>query len=222
MATFHAGITMIKRGKGQSVVQRASWRCGVALYDRRRGCRCSVSGQRGTLLWSQVLTPEGVDTHWRDREMLWNTVEERERRRDASLARELEFTLPRELSDAEKIDVTVGFITNECVAGGMIADTTIRATSARDGGRNVHAYALLTTRRVLRARLFGLKERDWNAPHLYWRWRQSIAKRVNDALEQGGHEARVDHRSYAERDDEVRSGGVKQPGVRFAQRRNMG
>lgn len=220
MAVFHTGISTVKRSRGQSVVQRAFWRCGMALYDRRLARRCGVSAQRSDRLFSRVIVPDGFDARWCEREFLWNAVEAVETRKNSQMARELEFALPRELSDADNIDLTVRFATEECVTLGMIADTTVRATSARDGGRNVHAYLLLTMRRVLDGERFGPKERAWNDRALYWNWRERLAQLMNEALERGGHDARVDHRSYAERGIEVTPDPLQQPRWRIVQRLN--
>jgi hypothetical protein len=52
---------------------------------------------------AEILTPADAPDWCRDRETLWNTVEACERRKDAQLARDLVFALPRELEPAECI-----------------------------------------------------------------------------------------------------------------------
>ncbi|AMX98803.1 hypothetical protein A4R29_04205 [Mesorhizobium ciceri biovar biserrulae] len=47
------------------------------------------------------MLPENAPEAWRDRERLWNDVEAFEVRKDAQLVREVEFALPRELSQAQ-------------------------------------------------------------------------------------------------------------------------
>jgi MobA/MobL family len=43
-----------------------------------------------------VMLPENAREAWRDRERLWNDVEAFEIRKDAQLAREVEFAIPRD------------------------------------------------------------------------------------------------------------------------------
>lgn len=45
---------------------------------------------------------------------------------------------------------------------------------------------------------FGIKERAWNDWAALRRWRQLWAEMANVCLAAHGHEARIDHRSYAE------------------------
>jgi ATP-dependent exoDNAse (exonuclease V) alpha subunit len=53
---------------------------------------------------------------WLDRSILWNDVEAIERRKDAVLARAVEFALPRELSQAESIALAQDFVRQQFVS----------------------------------------------------------------------------------------------------------
>ena len=46
------------------------------------------------------MLPENAPEAWSDRERLWNDVEAFEVRKDAQLAREVEFAIPREMNEA--------------------------------------------------------------------------------------------------------------------------
>ena len=56
---------------------------------------------------------------------LWNHVEKMEKRRDAQLAREINVSLPHELTPGERLTLIRGFVTEEFVARGMVADLTL-------------------------------------------------------------------------------------------------
>ena len=71
-----------------------------------------------------------------DRERLWNAVEASERRKDARLARETQLALPRELDREAQIELVRGFVVEQMVGRGMVADVAIHDVKARDGGRS--------------------------------------------------------------------------------------
>ena len=53
---------------------------------------------RSSVVTSFILTPSQASALMADREMLWNTCEAIDYRKDSCVARELEVALPRELS----------------------------------------------------------------------------------------------------------------------------
>ena len=73
-----------------------------ALHDERLGRAHDFTDKPG-VVHSEILLPDGAPARWLDRATLWNEVEAGEKRKDAQLAREIEFALPRELSQAEAI-----------------------------------------------------------------------------------------------------------------------
>ena len=79
---------------------------------------------------------------WRDREKLWNAVEEVETAKDSRLAREFVVALPIELNREQQIELLQNFIHEQFVAEGMCADAAIHDTD----GHNPHAHILLTVR----------------------------------------------------------------------------
>ena len=79
---------------------------------------------------------------WKDREQLWNAVEEVETSKDSWLAREFVVALPIELSRTEQIELLQEFTQEQFVEDGMCADAAIHDTD----GHNPHAHILLTVR----------------------------------------------------------------------------
>lgn len=123
-----------------------------------------------------------------------NAVERGEKRKDAQLCREVEFALPRELDATQRIAAARSFIRSEFVDKGMIADFAIHCPKAADGAEHPHCHALLTMRPVA-GDGFGQKARHWNAVERLEGWREAWALCANDALQQAGNAARIDHRS---------------------------
>ena len=94
------------------------------------------------LVWQQVFLPEYAPQEWKDREQLWNAVEEVETAKDSRLAREFVVALPIEMSRQEQIELLHEFIREQFVSDGMCADAAIHDTD----GHNPHAHILLTVR----------------------------------------------------------------------------
>ncbi len=145
---------------------------------------------------AEVLLPEGAPSAWSDRGTLWNVVEAGERRKDAQLAREVEFALPRELSQAEGVALARDFVRQHFVSRGMVADLCVHAPMGENGEVKPHAHVLLTLRRA-GPEGFGPKERGWNETALLREWREGWAELANARLAELGHDVRIDHRSLA-------------------------
>ena len=111
-----------------------------------------------------------------ERETLWNACEAIERRKDSCVARELEVALPRELSLDAIIALVTGFVLEQLVSRGVVADVAIHQGPARDGGTNPHAHILFTTRPVLKdGSGFGKKDRGLERRETLAQWRAVLA-----------------------------------------------
>ena len=140
------------------------------------------------------MTPDGAPEHLGEREALWNAVEAKELRKDAQLAREIEFAIPREMSEAQGIELARDFVQREFVTRGMIADLNVHWDQGADGLIKPHAHVMLTMREVGEDG-FGAKVRDWNKTELVAHWREAWADHVNQRLAALDIDARIDHRS---------------------------
>ncbi|MER9262827.1 Ti-type conjugative transfer relaxase TraA, partial [Mesorhizobium sp. M0619] len=174
-------------------VASAAYRSASRLRDERIERSHDFSAKRG-VVHSEVMLPEGAPEAWSHRERLWNDVEACEVRKDAQLARELEFALPRELSQAQGIELARDFVHSEFVSKGMVADLNVHWDRAEDGSPKPHAHVMLTMRSV-DENGFGSKVRDWNATQLVERWRERWAEQANERLAELDIDARIDHRS---------------------------
>lgn len=171
----------------------AAYRSASQLRDERIERSHDFSAKRG-VVHSEVMLPEDAPEAWRDRERLWNDVEAFEVRKDAQLAREVEFALPRELSQAQGIELARDFVQAEFVSKGMVADLNVHWDRAEDGSAKPHAHVMLTMRSA-DENGFGAKVRDWNATQLVERWRERWAELANERLAELDIDARIDHRS---------------------------
>jgi Ti-type conjugative transfer relaxase TraA len=193
MAIYHISAKMISRGNGSSALAAAAYRSASRLHDQRLDRHHDFSNKAG-VVHSEVMLPGTAPEEWRDREKLWNAVEAAEVRKDAQLAREIEFAVPRELDQAEGIRLAREFVQAEFVDRGMVADLNVHWDVDEDGLAKPHAHVMLTTREVGEDG-FGAKVRDWNRTDLLERWRERWAEHVNVRLAELDIDARVDHRS---------------------------
>ncbi len=195
MATYHCDIKIIGRTHVRGVVAAAAYRAGAKLRDERSGTVYDYRRRRG-IVHTEIIAPLSAPAWIADRLVLWNSVEQGEKRRDAQLAREVLVSLPKELHVGQQLDLVRHYVFQNFVNQGMVADIAIHAPAP--GGQNHHAHILLTLRSVTPAG-FGLKERAWNARSRLHRWRRSWAELTNHYLEAAGCADRVDQRSRATR-----------------------
>src|SRR3954463_3866140 len=193
MAIYHLHVKVIGRKSGSSAVASAAYRSGSRLRDERLDRSHDFSAKRG-VVHSEMLLPEDAPAVWKDRERLWNDVEAFEVRKDAQLAREVEFAIPRELTQAQGIELARDFARGEFVDRGMIADLNVHWDMAEDGSPKPHAHVMLTMRAV-DENGFGQKVRDWNRTEMVERWRERWAELANERLAELDIDARIDHRS---------------------------
>ncbi|RVD21309.1 MobQ family relaxase, partial [Mesorhizobium sp. M4B.F.Ca.ET.017.02.2.1] len=193
MAIYHLHVKVIGRKAGSSAVASAAYRSASRLRDERIERSHDFSAKRG-VVHSEVMLPENAPEAWTDRGQLWNDVEAFELRKDAQLAREVEFALPRELSQGQGIELARDFVQAEFVSRGMVADLNVHWDRAEDGSPKPHAHVMLTMRSV-DENGFGAKMRDWNQTELVERWRERWAELANERLAELDIDARIDHRS---------------------------
>ena len=193
MAIFHFSAKVIGRTAGRSAVAAAAYRAGERLHDERLDRDHDFRAKSG-VEHSEIMLPDGAPERLLDRVTLWNEVEAVEVRKDAQLAREVEFAIPREMSKADGIELARDFVQAEFVDRGMIADLNVHWDIGADGMAKPHAHVMLTMREVGEEG-FGAKVRDWNRTELVEQWRERWADHVNARLAELDIDARIDHRS---------------------------
>ena len=141
MAIYHLEAKVVSRGAGRSAVAASAYLSCSRLYNDYDGIQHDYTRKQG-LVWQQVFLPEYAPQEWKDREQLWNAVEEVETAKDSRLAREFVVALPIELNREQQIELLQEFIREQFVSNGMCADAAIHDTD----GHNPHAHILLTVR----------------------------------------------------------------------------
>jgi hypothetical protein len=195
VAIYHFSAQIISRRTGRSSTAAAAYRAGEIVLDENTGEIHDYTRKRGVIR-TEILAPRGSPSWVFDRSQLWRRVELGENRRDSQVCREIEISIPHELTILQGQLLMIGFVQSQFVAKGMVADVAFHRPSGDE--RNFHAHVMLTMRKV-QGEGFAKKERDWNSNALLEQWREQWALHANRALEQAGHAARIDHRSHAER-----------------------
>ncbi|WKL57388.1 Ti-type conjugative transfer relaxase TraA [Asticcacaulis sp. ZE23SCel15] len=196
MAIYHLSVKVISRAAGSSAVAAAAYRSAGRLFDERLDRAQDFTNKSG-VVHSEVMLPDNAPPEWSDRERLWNDVEAFEKRKDAQLSREVEFAIPREMTQSQGIDLARDFVQREFVDQGMVADLNVHWDIGSDGRPKPHAHVMLTMREVSEDG-FGPKVRDWNRVELVEHWREAWAEHVNARLVELDIDARIDHRTLEE------------------------
>ena len=141
IAIYHMSAKVISRGAGRSAVAASAYLSCRRMYNDYDGIQHDYTRKHG-LAYQEVLLPPMAPPEWKDREQLWNAVEQAEKTKDSRLAREFVVALPIELSRESQIAFLRDFIQKNFVDLGMCADFAIHDTD----GHNPHAHILLTVR----------------------------------------------------------------------------
>jgi hypothetical protein len=190
MAIYHLSVKLITRTTGRSATAAAAYRAGEKIHDNRTGQTFDYSRKK-EVTYRRIFAPPNVPQWMKDREQLWNAVEQSETRKDAQVAREIEVALPIELSPSQHIILLERFVHTQLISKGMIADVVIHNKKG-----NPHAHILLTTREInITNDGFGKKSRDWNSKEQLEDWREQWAKHCNRRLSIASSKSRIDHRS---------------------------
>lgn len=227
MAIYHFSVKNISRGDGRSAVAAAAYRSGEKLLDERQGKEQDYTKKQG-VEFSKIYTPDCFYADFtKDRQSLWNTVEQTEKRKDASLAREFEIAFPHELNRPQRQRMLDQLCNEIAERHGVIVDAAIHAPHTDSGSdeRNYHAHILFTSRDVdFKTQHFAAKKnRDFNkenSKETVKYWRERFAQIVNHHLERAGHDARVDHQSYQEQGSDLEA--TQHEGSTVTQLRRMG
>ena len=141
MSIYHCSIKIISRAGGRSAVASAAYRSGEKLYNGETGMTHDFT-RKGGVIMSETLLPENAPERFSNREVLWNEVQQIEKRSDAQFAREIEVALPSEMTREDQIECVRSYIRDNFVSDGMIADWALHDK----GEGNPHAHILLTLR----------------------------------------------------------------------------
>ena len=222
--SLHTHVDIVTRAKGASVIAKAAYNARDKLKDDYYGKTHDYS-KKDDLVFSKIFLPEHIPKEFSKREYLWNEVEKIEKSKNSQLARNLLFTLPRELNEEDRIKLISEFIEENFTSKGMIADCNIHNPTASDNEEQPHAHILLTLREIdeqgnwkakskkeyildengekIKLKSGNYKSRkvnlnDWNEPDKAKEWRENFSKKANEYLARNNIDKRIDPRTFGE------------------------
>ena len=222
--SLHTHVDIVARSKGHSVIAKAAYNARDKLQDEYYGKTHDYS-KKEDLVFSKIFLPEHIPKEFSNREYLWNSVEKIEKSKNSQLARNLLFTLPRELNEQDRIKLISEFIEENFTSKGMIADCSIHNPMASDHEEQPHAHILLTLREIysegkwkpkcrkeyildengekIKLKSGNYKSRkvnlnDWNEPDKAKEWRENFSKKANEYLARNNIDKRIDPRTFEE------------------------
>ncbi len=214
MAIYHLSTKPISRSSGRSAVASIAYRAGIKITDERLGKTYDYTKRSG-VLWTGLATPKGFDI---DRNELWNLAEKTETRSNSRTAREIVINIPHELMQGDQSAgkmLAYEFATNLSQKYQIAVDIAVHAPDKQGDNRNYHAHLLLTTRQIEQSKdgIFKLGKKSQlemsnaqlkqagllsNQDELK-EIRKEWAQLANKYLAEQGINARIDHRSHADR-----------------------
>jgi Ti-type conjugative transfer relaxase TraA len=212
MANYHLTVKVFSRKCGRSCVSALAYRSATMLVDQRNGETYDYRNKENVedveIIFSndasflvKEISEECKTSRQSALQKLSEIFEAAEKRKDARVYREIEFSLPRELTKEQNIEWARTFIQDTCVARGMLAIMNYHfEIDEKTGEEKPHCHVLLSTRALTEGGFSTHKVRDWDRVELVEEWREQCAMYQNAALKEHGFDIRVDHRSYVDRD----------------------
>lgn len=149
-------VTVHSRSQHRNAVESAAYRSASRLEDKATGQIFDYT-KKQHVVYAQLMLPEGASDKFQDREILWNTVEQGEKRCDSQLCKDVMLALPKELDLQQHIELARRFAEDHFVSKGLVADVGIHHEEG-----NPHAHILVTLRRLVGERFAPYKARDLN------------------------------------------------------------
>ena len=216
----HFEVSIVKRSDDKSAVASAAYQSGMNLFSEYQQKWKRYADKPG-VLHAEIMLPENAPDAYRDRSMLWNSVEKAETQWNAQLARRVIMALPIEVSKEQYPEMVREYCQKYFVNEGMCCDFAIHDEDKEP--RNPHAHILLTLRSMDEhgrwlpkcRKVYDLdgsgnriplpnggwknhreNTNNWNDPQNCETWRHGWEEIQNNYLEQNQRPERVDMRSY--------------------------
>lgn len=227
MAIFHFSVKAISRSAGRSAVACAAYRSGEKLEDRYQD-KIQDYTQKTGVESKKIYAPGNTKKELLHRQDLWNAVEQVERRKDATLAREFEIAFPHEFNADQRQELLDELCQEIVEKHSVIVDACIHAPHTKNGSdeRNFHAHIMFTSRQIdpQTGNFAKKKNRDFNkeqSSETVSHWREYFADLTNRHLEKHGFADRVDHRSYKDQGVDLEASQHEGPQVTQLRRQGI-
>lgn len=214
MAMFHLSTKPILRKSGRSATASSAYRSGSKIEDKRTGLTHDYTKKQGVVKSECFLIQDNQKIKL-DRSQVWNTAEQKEKRKDSRTAREIIINLPHELNEKQRADLVKDFAESVAKKYNVAIDYSIHLPDKEGDQRNHHCHIMMTTRTAELDKNNNLVLGDKTALELGNKdlakldlptsqeqikdLRREWAETTNKHLEMAELSERIDHRSYKDR-----------------------
>lgn len=219
MACPHFEVKIITKTK-RSAVAASAYISASRLFCENEQVIKNHTKKADEIFYKDVLLPVNAPESFKDREVLWNSVEMNERQHNGQLSRSIIAAIPREIPKEERVDFIREYCEEQFVSKGMCCDVAIHDPPGKD---NPHVHIMLTmraldedgkwmakSRKVYildengnktyypngQARSRKVNTTDWNNRGNVEKWRMAWQDKANLYLERCGSLDRLDLRSF--------------------------
>ena len=224
-------VAIVGRGAkckgGKSAVEQSSYISRTTLYSDYYG-ETYYPKYSEDLVHTEIMLPKNAPEQYKDRSILWNSLEEAERKSPkAQIARSYKVSLQNDWSYELATEVMRDYVKRNFVDDGMCCEFAIHDSENPQHERNLHCHILLTMRPILEDGTWGDKQRKiysydkdgnkirkangrykctteditgWNSRENAKIWRKDLADTINAVNDKMGiTEHFWEYRSFAER-----------------------
>jgi len=202
MAIYHLNMKALQRSKGRSSVAAVAYQSGDKLHDERQDMTFDYT-RKERVIESKIITPFGniANEH---REKIWNALEKKHKHPRAVTARTVEIALPHELEIEQSKELAYEFAKKIADEYNVMVDVAIHDTGRNNNG---HAHLTISACSVSKDNGLGSKVEELDPIHCARNGLPKPAEIIrpmweqicNEGLQKNGIEARIDHRTNAER-----------------------
>jgi len=198
VAIYHFSAKVISRRANQNAVASAAYRSGDRLRDEASGTFKQYARRKERVVFKGIFAPPGSPAWVHNREALWNKVEKTEGRRNSTLCREFEASLPCELSLEQQLWLVKDFVKEGFVRRGLVADAAVHDADGESDFRNIHLHVMVPERQICRDGFTSHKDRSLRGKQRLQELRVLWESVVNRHLARHRFDACIDHRSLRE------------------------
>ena len=159
--------------------------------DERTGTKWNWTKQKDELYFSEVMLPQDAPREYADPQLLWNTVEKNEKRKDARVAKSLILALPTELTAQQNHILTKDFISTNFTRHGIVAEYAIHDIDSH----NPHLHIMIAERKLSFDGFAKTKIPELSKVEFLEDLRANWSECQNKHLHKHDHQVSVSHKS---------------------------
>ncbi|MBP6952366.1 MAG: AAA family ATPase [Alphaproteobacteria bacterium] len=213
MAIYHFNTKLLSRSS-RNTVRSIAYRAGCELYDSQTGQTFNYEDKavqhvelvlpKDAPEWAVEIQKLIAEDRTKGVQTFVDIAESAEKRCDARVWREFEFSLHRELTEEQNKALAREFVQDQLCGRGMAAQLNFHFDVDKlTGEEKPHCHVTATTRHLVEEGLSSQKEVEWDKKSLLFELREQWANYSNFHLKLNGHDIQIDHRSNKERGIEM-------------------